>query len=329
MTPRKAVMTWGRTIDRFLTEFEIDGATEATLDTYRWVLERMAKFYEAKGYQDPLALSEDDLLDVLGYWRKLATTTRAGRISVIKTFYRWAAKRYNVPNPASELSRPKKQKVARRRLSDDELERILYAGDSDRDKLVLWMLAMTGLRRGEVIGLKWSAVDFANGSLRVVLGKGRKGREVPVPDELVALLADTKAALEEQGNYNAVFYVCPRTRIVAPPGSKPSIRVWEGEPMASATPNKILVRAATRAGIPQPNLVSPHDLRRAYAGKFLKQHPGDIRTLQSLLGHADIGTTQLYLPDADQAASREKVQRMTFISSPDRVPDSLPEEAPK
>lgn len=326
MTPRKQVPTWGRTIDRFLTEFEIDGATEATLTTYRWVLERMARFYESKGYQDPLALSEDDLLDVLGYWRKLATTTRAGRISVIKTFYRWAAKRYKIQNPASELSRPKKQRPSRRRLSADELERILGAGGSDRDKLVLWMLAMTGLRRGEVIALKWGAVDFANGAIRVVLGKGRKGREVPVPTELLALLADTKAALEEQGQYNPAFYVCPRTRIVAPPGHKPSVTVWSGEPMSEATPNKLLVKAATRAGVPLPNLVSPHDLRRAYAGKFLKEHPGDIRTLQHLLGHADIGTTQLYLPDAEQESSREKVQTMRFISTPVPAPDAIPVE---
>jgi integrase/recombinase XerD len=329
MAPRKQVPTWGRTIDRFLTEFEIDGATEATLTTYRWVLERMARFYEAKGYQDPLALSEDDLLDVLGYWRKLATTTRAGRISVIKTFYRWAAKRYKIPNPAAELNRPKKQKVARRRLSDDDLERILHAGDSERDKLVLWMLAMTGLRRGEVIALKWSAVDFSNGALRVVLGKGRKGREVPIPNELVDLLRDTKASLEERGAYNPSFYVCPRTRIVAPPGSKASTTVWPNEPMGEATPNKLLVKAAAAAGVPMPNLVSPHDLRRAYAGKFLKENPGDIRTLQALLGHADIGTTQLYLPDSEQDASREKVQRVRFITSPEQVPDSMPEEAPK
>ena len=329
MTPRKQLPTWGRTIDRFLTEFEIEGATVATLDTYRWVLEKMAAYYEAKGYQDPLALSEDDLLDVLGYWRKLATTTRAGRISVIKTFYGWAAKRYKIPNPAAELSRPKKQKVARRRLSDDELERILQSASSERDRLVLWMLAMTGLRRSELIGLRWSAVDFPNGSLRVVIGKGRKGREVPLPDELLDLLRDTKAALEEQGAYNVAFYVCPRSRIVAPPGSKASMRVWPSLMMAANTPNKILQRAAGIAGVPQPNLVSPHDLRRAYAGKFLKQHPGDIRTLQHLLGHADIGTTQLYLPDSEQEANREKVQHLRFISTPLPAPDALPEEAPK
>lgn len=326
MTPRKQVHTWGRIIDRFLVEFEIDGATEATLDTYRWVLVHMAEYYEQKGFQDPLGLGEDDLLDVLGHWRKLATTTRAGRISVIKTFYAWAAARYKIDDPAAKLKRPKKQKVARRRLSPDEVERILSAAASERDRVVLYLMAMTGMRRSELIALKWGHVDFPNESLRVVLGKGRKGREVPMPVELSALLADVKARLEEQGAYNTEFYVSPRTRVVTPPGSAESVTVWPDKPMGPTTPNKILERAARSAGVPQPNYVSPHDLRRAYAGAFLAENPGDIRALQGLLGHADIGTTQLYLPDAEQRSNRDKVRRVRFITSSERAPDSIPEE---
>jgi integrase/recombinase XerD len=317
----RTVLTLARAIDRFLVEFEdAKGATPDTLHAYRWTLERMGGVL---GWdRDPLTITSDDLLDVLGAWRKLSTSSRANRVSVMRTFFSWLAERYDVVNPAANLHRPKKQRKARKRLTSDDVYRLMRACESDRDKVVVYLLAMTGMRRGDLRKMRWRDVNFKQRMLIIPLGKGRKGREVPLPPPLVSLLRDVAGRLQESGEYHPDNYVSPRTIDHPMPTGGHAHKVYHNRMQGEAAAYKLLHRLAVKAGVQLP--LSPHDLRRYYAGFFLETNPGDLFRLQAVMGHADIGTTRTYLPDADMPKVQEAVDRMDWT-----VPVELPESVEK
>jgi integrase len=131
---------------------------------------------------------------------------------------------------------------------------------------VIWLLAMTGIRRAELIGLRWRDVDLDLRVVRVVDGKGGKGREVPLPHPLARLLADHRPRCSEHGiGERDHFVCCRRYEYSAGRLGKRLERVEPDRPMGHSTPEKILHRVAALVGIPDPEHVSPHDLRRAYA----------------------------------------------------------------
>lgn len=312
MTRRRA-LTLGRLVDRYISQLGAAGKAERTVDHYDRVLGYMLRGLGQHATElDPADISEDDLLDVLGKWRHLAPNTRANRRVVLGQFWSWAAKRYDFDDPALELVRPKKNTGVRRRLSIDDVHRILRAPATDRDRFVVWMLAMTALRRAELISIRWRDVDTTQRVIRVK-GKGDKSREVPIPVPLAALLADTRARLSEHGHADPLHFVCCR-RYSYQTGREGirAERIEPTVPMGNTTPARILHRVAAAAGISDAEHVGPHDLRRAYALAFLTANPGDIYRLQAVLGHADISTTRIYLPAADFGRTIEAVDRIGF-----------------
>lgn len=315
--PRKRVITWGSLIDRFIMEQDIRGLTEATLDSYRWTLDKAVDYW---GHDtDPLSITEDDIVDVLGRWRsqKCSPSTIANRISCFHTFFRWLSKKYKVYDPAREIERPRKDSPELRWLNATEVEDILLeAAKVPRDQLVVWLYAMSGIRRGEGIALRWRDVDAQACAIRVVLGKGRKGRMVAMPVILAELLADTRARLQEAGEYAELHYVCPRARVVQAAFALHTTW-WHDEPMASATPNKIIARVAREAGIASPTFVGPHVLRRSFATAFLKSNKRDIYTLKDTLGHSRIDTTEKYLAPVEREQSREAVRNIEWFGKDD------------
>jgi integrase/recombinase XerD len=310
---RKTVLTFDRAVDRFLAYMQDQrGATKRTIDSYARVLGYTRDVLGREA--DPLGVDEDDLLDVLATWRSVSSSTRANRISVLRSFFSWLAQRYDCENPAAGLERPRKEKRARRRLQSDDVARLLATARSDRDRLVVWLLAMTGMRRSELIGLRGSQVDTEHRVIRPY-GKGEKGREIPLPVPLAVFLADLRAKLSEHGQAQSEHYVACRRREFSDAGPGSTRRrayLYPSQPMGHSTPEKILHRIARAARVDDAAHVSPHDLRRAYALIFLSANPHDIYRLQSVLGHADVGTTRIYLPDADFGKTQEAVDRIEF-----------------
>lgn len=313
MTPRKRVVTWGGLIDRFIMEQDIAGLSERTLASYRWTLDKAVDYWGHDS--DPLSITEDDILDLLGKWRKNrnSPSTIANRISCFHTFFRWLSKRYKTYDPAREIKRPRKDVPEKRWLTPGQVEDLLLASAKvERDKLVVWVLAMTGLRRQELLDVRWRDVDAEACVLRVVLGKGRKGRTVELPALLCEVLVDSRARLQEAGEYDESFYVCPRARVIhAEAGSW--VRYWRDEPMGEATPNKIIIRLAAEAGIPSPTYVGPHVLRRSFATAFLESNTRDIYALKELLGHSRIDTTEAYLAPVERDRVRESVRNIEWF----------------
>ena len=240
---------------------------------------------------------------------------------MMRTYFAWISKRYGVVNPAQDLERPKKQRPARKRLTEDDVYRLMRACASDRDRLVVFILAMTGIRKSDLRNLHWRDVNLRERLLVVQLGKGRKGREVPLPPPLVQLLADVAGRLQERGAFHPDYFVCPKTIDHEMPQGSRAHRVEHDKQMGVAAAYKVLHRLALSGGVALP--CSPHDLRRYYAGQFLKSNPGDLFRLQAVLGHAEISTTRMYLPAADMPHVREAVDRMQWTVPAD--PAEMPE----
>lgn len=303
----RKVLTLARLVDRYLEERINTGQIQGrTPETYRATLDRMIT--QLGDDTDPFSVTYDDLIDVLADW-PLSRTSKANRISAMRTFWAWVADRYNVPSPAQKLRGRKGNRPALRRLSDDEVGRMLRAPVSERDRLVVWLFAMTGIRRAEIIRIRWRDVDLAQRVL-IARGKGDKERALPIPPPLAQLLGELKARLGEHDQAEPDHYVCCRRyEYQAGRTGKRRARIDPAEPMGYSNPTKILSRVAQLAHVNDHEHVGPHKLRHAYAATFRAANPGDLFHLQALLGHADISTTRMYLPDAEQSELRDAVDR--------------------
>lgn len=212
-----------------------------------------------------------------------ARSTVARRASSLRTFFGFLRRRgYVDADPAERLSSPKRGEPLPRVLRPDQVEALLAAADAAtaagrRDRAVLEVLYGTGARVSEVAGLDLAALDLDSGLVRL-LGKGRKERIVPLgelaQDAVRAYLATARPALlgEAPTAVDALFLSARGTRL----GAR-SIR-------------RIVDRCAAAAGL---GAVSPHTLRHSFATHLL-EGGADLRTVQELLGHASLGTTQRY-----------------------------------
>ena len=263
-------------VDRFLDMMAAEaGASRHTLDAYRNDLERAA---EAAG---PLGTAGADDLSRLGEkWADLAPATVARRSAALRRFFGFLVEDgLRGDDPSSALPRPRFERPLPRILDEDEVRRMFEAAEdrassgemaAGRNLALLELLYGSGLRASELVSLPRGAVRPGQEFL-MVLGKGSKERLVPISSRAQAAV---RKWLE-----------------LAPAGS-----IWlfpSGKSHLSRVRLFQIVRAmAADAGI-SPERVSPHVLRHAFATHLLSGG-ADLRVLQSLLGHADIATTQIY-----------------------------------
>ena len=208
--------------------------------------------------------------------RGLAPGTLKHMLAACRSFFRYLAREGEAAsNPVLGVRSPKAPRKLPQVLDVDEVAALLDfpTGDPEavRDRALLELLYSSGLRVSELTNVRWRDLDLGEGLIRVV-GKGSKTRIVPVGAKAIAALA----TLREQDH----------------PGSDdPLVRGRLGKPL---TPNGVRARLKRRArdqGVWKR--VYPHLLRHSCASHVLESS-GDLRAVQELLGHADIGTTQIY-----------------------------------
>ncbi|MGB3406313.1 MAG: tyrosine recombinase, partial [Jannaschia sp.] len=223
----------------------------------------------------------------------LAASTRARRLAAIRGLYRFAHEEgLRTDDPAIRISGPSKPKSLPRTLSPEQVDALLDAaetyGASETDRLrdtcLMQLLYATGMRVSELVSLP---VMAARGDPRMILVRGKGGKERMVPlspparDALAAWLAhrtaeDDRARLEKGS--------APPTHLFPSHGKAGHLtRVWF---------HSRIKALAAHAGL-DPATVSPHVLRHAFATHLL-QGGADLRAIQTLLGHADISTTEIY-----------------------------------
>ncbi|WP_425260687.1 site-specific tyrosine recombinase XerD [Rubrivivax sp. RP6-9] len=275
-------------IDRFVDALWIeDGLAPLTLAAYRRDLALYAAWLQAqageRGTRGVAASTESDLL---GYMAARHAGTRAStanrRLTVFKRFFRWALREHLVTqDPTLKLGAARQPLRVPKDLSEGLVEALLAAPDVAtplglRDRAMIELMYASGLRVSELVGLKTVHLGFAEGVLRVV-GKGSKERLVPFGEEAHAWLQryiGQARGVILGGQVSDALFVTAR-----------------GGPMTRQMFWTLVKRHARHAGITAP--LSPHTLRHAFATHLLN-HGADLRAVQLLLGHADIGTTTIY-----------------------------------
>ncbi len=273
----------------FLAYLELErGLSRNTLEAYRSDLQQYGEFLARRGI-DPLAVVPTDLasfVSELADGREgrpaVAPATLQRKIACLRSFYR-NLRRDGIMDhdPTSELRAPRSRQRLPKVLSRDEVARLLQQprGSSPgaiRDRALLETMYACGLRASEAIGLELSDVDLEAGILRA-RGKGSKERIVPI---------GTKAI--ESLNY---YLEKARPRLV---GDRDQPRLFvnlRGGGLSRQGLYKIVQGHARSAGLERR--MSPHTLRHTFATHLLAGGC-DLRSLQEMLGHADIGTTQVY-----------------------------------
>ncbi len=259
------------------------GAAKNTIDSYRRDLSDVAGFLARDGIALDRAVEDDLRRYITRMEANFAPSSQARRISALRQFYRFlVSEQQRDSDPTTTLDLPRQGQKLPKILSEAEVTRLLEgidpaAPEALRLNALLELLCATGLRVSELVGLPLSAFDREGCFVRVT-GKGGKERLVP--------LAPTAwQAVRDYLPVRANFMTGKTSPFVFPSASA------EGH-LTRQRFAQLLKERALQAGI-DPARLSPHVLRHAFATGLLN-HGADLRSVQKMLGHADIATTQIY-----------------------------------
>jgi integrase/recombinase XerD len=287
-------MSGAHLIDAFLEMMSAErGAARNTIEAYRRDLGDYAGHLVARG-AGPQSASREQVVDYLAFLEAqgLAASSSARKLSAIRQFHKFlCADGLRADDPTRIVASPKPRRPLPKVLSVAEVDRLLSLAEEEagaeqsearqagalRLYVLLELLYATGMRVSELVGLKRSAV-MRDATFLTILGKGNKERVVPVNDR----------ARDAVRTYVATL----------PPG--PWLFPAKGEDghLSRQVFGRDLKALAARAGISAAR-VAPHVLRHAFASHLLAGG-ADLRVVQTLLGHADISTTQIYTHVLDE-----------------------------
>ncbi|EOH88654.1 site-specific tyrosine recombinase XerD [Enterococcus pallens] len=261
------------------------GLSLNTRASYERDLKQYLLFLEEKGvknWQDVDRYTVVDFLALLSNEGK-ASTTITRMISSLRRFHQFLRQeRYTDHDPMQHIESPKKAQKLPQTLSLAEVERLIATPDTSttlgiRDRAILEVMYATGLRVSELIGLKLGDIHLEMGLLQTV-GKGDKERIVPLGDYAIhwleRYLNEARPLLTKKNQNETHLFVNNHGKGLSRQG------IW-----------KNLKQIVLKAGITKD--VTPHTLRHSFATHLL-ENGADLRTVQELLGHADISTTQIY-----------------------------------
>ncbi|HJZ68585.1 MAG TPA: site-specific tyrosine recombinase XerD [Blastocatellia bacterium] len=269
--------------EAFISYLRVErGLSSNTLTAYRNDLAKLSRFASERG-KDVESLHADDLAAFVRSIRKrgLDPKTIARILVTVRGLFKYLVQDGHLKkDPSSNLESPKSWQSLPHFLAPEEVVRLLGSPNAStaiglRDKAMLEVLYATGLRVSELVGLSIGDVNPDVGFLTVI-GKGGKERAVPLG----------QSAIEWTRKYFAV-----RSRLMPRGKSSSALFVTgSGEPLTRQAFWKIIVAYGEQAGIGH---ITPHLLRHSFATHLL-ENGADLRSVQMMLGHSDISTTQIY-----------------------------------
>ena len=272
-------------IDQYLTSLRVEGGlAQNTLAAYRRDLKKLKAFLAHSSQTDPLGISKELIQGFLAFLKtqQLSSASVSRCLAAVRGFYRFHGVEQQKPGVLSPLtSSPRRWMRLPKTLSEGEVTNLLELpvsqGHEDlRDSAMVELLYATGLRVSELIGLELSNLNLAIGYV-LATGKRDKQRVVPIGDKarniLQQYLTSARPAILKKKLSKALFI----TRL--------------GRSFTRQGFWKLLRARAKRAGIFKS--LSPHMLRHSFATHLL-EHGADLRSVQMMLGHASITTTQIY-----------------------------------
>jgi integrase/recombinase XerD len=267
-------------IKDFLTYIQVEkGLARHTLASYSNDLDRLSDWSTKLG-KNVEELTRADLRKWIASLSRdgLAPMSVARAVSAVRGFFKFLMLDGHISTqPAEDLDTPARFNYLPKFLTEDEINRLLAAPDVSteegvRDRAILELMYAAGLRVSELTTLKSSDVDLMSG-LVVCFGKGSKQRRIPL-------------------GKSAIHWLQQYSRIKAGYGKEHSVYLFlhRGKQLSRQFAWSMIKRYAEQVGLKN---VSPHTLRHSFATHML-QHGADSRSVQALLGHSDISTTQIY-----------------------------------
>jgi len=263
----------------FLTYIQVEkGLSQNTLQNYARDVRRLQVWSSGKGKQID-QLQRKDLREWIASMSRegLAPSSVARAVSAARSFFKFLMlDRHVRRDPTEDIHTPQKSSRLPKFLTEEEMERLLLAPDINRDvgvrdRAMLELMYAAGLRVSELCGLKVADLDL-DGAIVTCFGKGSKQRRIPIGKSAVQWLQRYLVVRDRLGSNNPVLFL-NRGRALT------RQLVWS-----------IIKTYAARAEVPH---ISPHTLRHSF-GTHLMQHGADSRSVQALLGHSDISTTEIY-----------------------------------
>ena len=255
--------------------------------SYRYDLNKFAEFLQKRAVKDLKRVDRSTVRDYISWCRKkhLSSRSISRRISALKGFFRFLLTEKLIDSdPTSMVEHPKQGRVLPKTLAASEVDALLNHSEkldwgnplAARNHVMLHLLYATGLRVSELVKLPLVSFNRHSGYLRV-LGKGSKERLVPIGEQAMMLLEEYLDHIRPQllhGKTSPALFVTRRARAMT------RNRYWQ-----------IIKEISLHAGIRKE--ISPHTLRHSFATHLL-ENGADLRSVQLMLGHSDISTTQFY-----------------------------------
>jgi integrase/recombinase XerC len=265
-------------------------ASRHTVSNYRrdlmslraFLLER-GTLVDASGEVAVNAITADHVRQYLAQLMRnaAARATVQRRLAAIKAFFRYRESNSGATSPVRGLRSPKSQRHLPSILQESEAKRLIEHEPEvaetpamARDRAIVEVLYSSGLRVSELVGLDWRDIDEELGMLTVRAGKGAKDRVVPVGEPALDALKAWRAVMPIAADPNA-----------------PVITNLRGTRLTTRSVEKIVARRIQDAGL--TSSVTPHGLRHSFATHMLNAG-ADLRSIQEMLGHASLATTQRY-----------------------------------
>ncbi len=272
-------------IDDFLNYLAVErGLADNTLLAYRRDLTKYAAFLKERGVEHGGQVSRQHVTDFMFSQKTagLSATSICRALSAVKMFHRFLVREGLAPeDPTNLVDTPKLWKRVPDAMTTGEIEAMINATQGNgwqviRDKAILELFYASGMRVSELVNLNVESINFDIGYVRCI-GKGRKERIIPVG----------KRAREAVQRYCETS----RKRLAKEKGSPVLFLSRLGKKISRQSIWKLIKGYARKAKISKE--IKPHTLRHSFATHLL-EHGADLRSVQEMLGHSDISTTQIY-----------------------------------
>ena len=278
------------------------GRTMGTRFSYeRYLFKLVAHVERSRPDMDVRDVAVNDCRSFLDQWIGKSPSTVASIHSALNGLFTWLYLEGEInENPMTRIARPRRPRpedVDVVIVTPAEVERMLLACEGWQEFLCLAVLAYTGARRDSASQLRWHDVDLLEGTIKFH-EKRSKVAVKPIPNELREILREATESTEV--GCKPDDYVIPNRRLASVRRAERSNKViWE-----------TVLKVADRAGVK----ATTHALRRAFAVAFLTSHPGALESLQALMNHSRLDTTQVYLRALNRTKAMEAVRDLSWGS---------------
>jgi integrase/recombinase XerD len=303
MLPRSSNRDFVR---EFLAYIQVEkGLSTNTLQSYARDVAKLQAWAE-KNRKSIERLQRKDLREWIARMSRdgLSPSSISRAVSAARGFYRFLMLDNHIDkHPAEDIKTPQRHSPLPRFLTEEEMERLLLAPDITtdigvRDRALLELMYAAGLRVSEVCGLRAANLELDT-ALISCHGKGSKERRIPIGKSAVHWLQRYLTVRKQFGNE-----------------AKAELFLHRGRTMTRQVAWSIIKRHAATAGVPD---ISPHTLRHSF-GTHLMQHGADSRSVQALLGHSDISTTEIYthITDLHMRKAYDRFHPRARVASSDK-----------